>query len=309
MSFLEKTCIPFLVDAQNSDGGWGYHPLEASRVEPTSWALLALAAIPQPNQSANIRSYACDWLVKNQQEDGSWPAAPGFSPGGWVTPLACLALLENESGSDSVERATHWILNAWPGEGNWFWRLRQRIFSRQNVRQDSSLRGWSWTQGTSSWVEPTSLALLALRRVSNKKGSQAFTDRRELGQKMLLDRMCPGGGWNCGNPMVYGVGGQPFVGQTVWALLALQDLSETTEVKQSLDWLQREYPNIKGPASLSLAHLSLRAFGRSPRPLESDLESLFAANQFLAQVSVMAYAILALSPVQDWYCRSSEAFR
>ncbi|MGH9703813.1 MAG: hypothetical protein ACRD4K_10595, partial [Candidatus Acidiferrales bacterium] len=262
-----------------------------------------------PNQSVKIRSHACDWLVKNQQEDGSWPAAPGFSQGGWVTPLACLALHENASGSDSVEHAIHWILNAWPGEGNWFWRLRQRIFSRQNVRQDSSLRGWSWTQGTSSWVEPTSLALLALCRASSKRSSHAFTERRELGQKMLLDRMCPGGGWNCGNPMVYGVGGQPFVGQTVWALLALRELRERTEVKQSLDWLQREYPNIKGPASLSLAHLSLSAFDRSPRPLESDLESLFTANQFLSQVSVMAFATMALSSQQDWYGSSSEAIR
>ena len=29
---------------------------------------------------------------------------------------------------------------------------------------------------------------------------------------MLYDRMCPGGGWNCGNPKVYGVAGEPLVG-------------------------------------------------------------------------------------------------
>ena len=123
---------------------------------------------------------------------------------------------------------------------------------------------------------------------------------------MLFDRMCPGGGWNCGNPMVYGIGGQPFVGQTVWALLALQDSRDRTEVKQSLDWLQREYANIKGPASLSLAYLCLRTFGRSPDPFESKLESFFAENQFLGQVPAIAFAALALSPSRNWYCHQGE---
>ena len=124
---------------------------------------------------------------------------------------------------------------------------------------------------------------------------------------MLLDRMCPGGGWNCGNPMVYGVGGQPFVGQTVWALFALGNSPGRTEVKQSLDWLEHEYPNIKGPASLSLAHLCLRNFGRNTRPLAPDLESSHAENHFLSQVPAMAFAAIALSPARDWYSSPRES--
>ncbi len=279
-------------------------------MEPASWALLALAGLPSAPELANIRDHACDWLVKNQQADGSWLAAPGFSQGGWVTPLACLALIEQGTAEESVARGTRWLLDAWPGEGNWLWRLRQRIFSRKNnVRQNIALRGWSWTQGTSSWVEPTSLALLALRYAIRENVSSPIVQRRELGQAMLLDRMCPGGGWNCGNPMVYGVGGQPFVGQTVWALLALGDSRDLAEVKQSLDWLEREYHSIKGPASLSLAHLCLRTYGRSPRPLEPDLEAMYGAIQFLGQVPAMAFAAIALSPARDWYCLSSEERR
>jgi hypothetical protein len=269
--------------------------------------MLALAGLPSAPVLASIRNHACDWLVRNQQADGSWLAAPGFSQGGWVTPLACLALLEQGTAAESVARGTRWLLEAWPGESNWWWRLRQRIFSRKNVRQNFALRGWSWTQGTSSWVEPTSLALLALRRASHENISSDFAQRRELGQAMLFDRMCPGGGWNCGNPMVYGVGGQPFVGQTVWALLAQADSRDRTEVKESLDWLEREYDNIRGPTSLSLAYLCLRTYGRSPRPLELDLESSYAANQFLGQVPAMAFAAIALSPERDWYCFPAEA--
>ena len=46
---------------------------------------------------------------------------------------------------------------------------------------------------------------------------------------MLYDRMCPGGGWNCGNPMVYGVPGEALIVPTVWALLALRDEPKKTE--------------------------------------------------------------------------------
>ena len=32
----------FLLAGRNADGGWGYYPGKASRLEPTCWALLAL---------------------------------------------------------------------------------------------------------------------------------------------------------------------------------------------------------------------------------------------------------------------------
>jgi len=33
--FAENICAPLLRDAQNPDGGWGFHPGANSRVEPT----------------------------------------------------------------------------------------------------------------------------------------------------------------------------------------------------------------------------------------------------------------------------------
>ncbi len=41
--FVEEVCLPFLRNAQNRDGGWGFHPQSESRVEPTCWALQALS--------------------------------------------------------------------------------------------------------------------------------------------------------------------------------------------------------------------------------------------------------------------------
>jgi hypothetical protein len=307
VSFLEEVCKPFLEDSQNSDGGWGYHAHEVSRVEPTCWSLLALAGLTKASQQENSLTRARDWLLKAQLPDGSWPSAPGLIESPWVTPLACLALRELGSAADSVARGMAWLGNAWPGEGGWWWRLRTRLFGKDSaVRQNLSLRGWSWTKGTSSWVEPTSFALLALRRPPQKVNLTTLDCRRKLAEAMLLDRMCPGGGWNCGNPMVYGAAGQPLVGPTVWALLALGAECARPEVKQSLDWLEREYGNNKGPGSLSLAHLCLVTFGRKPCELEPALGALYAANKFLGQVPVMAWAAIALSPAREWYRASAK---
>ena len=42
MNFIEQSCLPYLRNAQNEDGGWGFMPGAGSRVEPTAWALIAL---------------------------------------------------------------------------------------------------------------------------------------------------------------------------------------------------------------------------------------------------------------------------
>ena len=72
------------------------------------------------------------------------------------------------------------------------------------------------------------------------------------------------GGWNCGNPMVYGVPGEPQVSSTVWALLALSEHPERPEVQKSLDWLQGKLNSIHSPASLALALMAMNAYGRAP---------------------------------------------
>jgi hypothetical protein len=196
---------------------------------------------------------------------------------------------------NAVQRGLDWLLKAWPAEGGAWWRLRRALFPSREVRQDSSLRGWSWTPGTASWVEPTAQALRFLRALPPALLPPLAVKRRQLAERMLFDRMCPGGGWNSGNPLVYGVGGVPRIGPTAWALLALRDQSERAEVKMSLGWLEGAYRAAPGAASLALAHRCLAAYGRRVPPLAPALGELYSPNHFFENVLTMAWVLLALN--------------
>jgi len=194
--------------------GWGYRSGAQGAVEPTAWATLALQPL-EPSDS-KILSSASEWLRRTQTTEGAWPTGSGNEPGCWVTALACLALLNQpERDEDAVARGARWLCSTWPAEGNLIWRLRNRLHRKQEsvVDQDHSLRGWSWTPGTASWVEPTAYSLLLLQNVPERIRPSQASERIQLAERMLYDRACPGGGWNTGNPSVYGVPGVPEPGQ------------------------------------------------------------------------------------------------
>jgi len=304
-SWFERFCLPFLFENQNAEGGWGHRAGGHSAVEPTCWTLLALAGAHRSADQETALRHGLGWLCGHQLADGSWPAYPGQPQGCWATSLACLSLHAVgwspacAGRPEALARGLRWLGQAWPGEGGFWWRLREKLLPGQiRVRQNSALRGWSWTPGTSSWVEPTSYALIALRKIPEELHPRGVARRCRLAEAMLYDRMCPEGGWNCGNPRVYGVAGEPAVGPTAWALLALQDYPHRPENQRSLDWLERGYADILGPGSLALANLCLQTYGRSVPPLLPALERLHCRNQLLRNVSVVAWAAIALSPAR-----------
>ncbi len=305
--FTEEFCFPFLLGAQNADGGWGYNPGSSSGAEPTCWALLGLGGARHHDAVEEAAKRGQQWLHRTQLPDGSWPAFVGQPKGCWVTALACLALLPQKESRGFVNRGARWLCDTWPAEGGLWWRLRswwQR--TPAVVRQDSSLRGWSWTPGTASWVEPTSCSLILLKKLPPDSLPTSRGKRVRLAEAMLCDRMCVGGGWNSGNPLVYGVAGVPRVGPTVWALLALRDRRDRDENQKSLDWLAAGFGEIQGPGSLALAHLCLEAHDRVVPPLEPLLRSRQAVNQFLMNVVVVAWAALALSGPPEWLPQKSK---
>ena len=228
----------FLLAGRNADGGWGYYPGKASRLEPTCWSLLALT---DSDPSVLTR----------------WPAAGGLlreRSGGDVNfafhALALIALttlgVEHAAGkaglSASLEQAKGITLE--PSKVN---------------RQNNRLQGWSWISGTFSWVEPTAWALLALRK-REAAGQHADARRLAEAESLLVDRCCESGGWNYGNANMLGKELRPYVPTTAVALLALQKRAEPA-VTRSLAYLDRAAASEASGIALSLAVLALDAHG------------------------------------------------
>lgn len=294
--FSRRVCLPFLVQAQGADGGWGYRPQRASAVEPTAWSLLALGKAGGAEESLDLGR---KWLAAAQNLDGSWPTRPQTARGNWVTALAGLALAAVGGPEEQIARAAQWVCESRPAEGGLRMRLAKLLVRKRAAEQDESLRGWSWTPGTASWVEPTSASLIFLRQFVPQTLRAQAAERRRMGEAMLYNRMCPGGGWNSGNPKVYGVPGIPQAGPTAWALIALQDQAGREENRRSLDWLESNYDSMAGASSLALARIALEASGRPAPPLESRLETLVAIDGFLDDVTRFAQASFALAAGPD----------
>jgi hypothetical protein len=302
--FVQPACSSYLLEAQNEDGGWGFSRDLESRVEPTSWALLALTEICTGGSCAESISRGYKFLEHAQLADGSWPAASDQRTGSWVTSLACWALRSRSDMSPRRARGIRWLEDDVPGDARFWWRFIRGVValsSKKRVNaQNQAYWGWSWTEGTASWVEPTAQALIVLGMAPVESSSRDAQQRQELAEKMLYDRMCPGGGWNCGNPRVYGVPGEPLVGPTVWALLALRSHPERQENQISLAWLAQNWMKIESPGSLALAQIGLEAYGKRISEIRVALAELYARGEFAWTVPVAAWTALAMSEKTSW---------
>src|ERR1044071_233317 len=123
-------------------------------------------------------------------------------------------------------------------EASWLVSLKFRFLDR-HVQFDPQKYGWPWVPETVSWVAPTAMALIALRRAKKEFGeTDTNLDMRvHLGTDMLLDRVCPQGGWNAGNGTAYEVPLLPHIETTALALAALRSYYDLPIVRASLDWL------------------------------------------------------------------------
>ena len=300
LRFVETVCRPLLQGAQNRDGGWGFHPGSKSSIEATCWALQALVGLSWP-EIPERAAEGFAFLRRTQLPDGSWPSVPGNAAGCWVTSLACWALLSAKDSCKAVARGLQSLCADWPGDSTPWRRFLLRFSSQRHVAPiNISHRGWPWTSGTSSWVEPTAYALLALGECPPSLLPGSAPKRRRLGEAMLYDRMCAGGGWNTGNPLVYGAAGEAFVVPTAFSLLALRHCSERSENVLSLHWLESNVPEIRGLGSLALARLCLDAYGREWPKTAPDFPSLHQESELMQNIQVLAWCSLALGGKQPF---------
>ncbi len=67
-----QTLLKQLLDTQHADGGWGWQPDDPSGAWATGLAMYALSEVKTDQRLESHMIRARDFLLKTQQEDGSW---------------------------------------------------------------------------------------------------------------------------------------------------------------------------------------------------------------------------------------------
>jgi hypothetical protein len=260
----------FLAANRNGDGGWPYVPGKPSSVEPTCYAAMLAS---DGDQKASI-----EWLLARL----SRPGQPDFH---WENGLASLALRRLNARRDICGRIASELVQA----GG-----RQAQATETNDL-NVNLRGWSWVDGTFSWVEPTSYVLLALK--ANGLGDHP---RVREAERLLLDRVCADGGWNYGNRNILGKELESMPPTTAIAAAALQGVrAAAPAIGRALELLERNAR--ERPSSLSLA-LTAICFDLYYRPATHVVTALCQRQKddgsWRGHVHVTGLAALALEAVQ-----------
>ena len=270
-----------LLGFRNADGGWGYYPGKASRLEPTCWALLALAR--HGGTTIEIEP-----LQKWPRQDAWFVDATGAPINYAFNALAALTLLQHPDGASLSSSVAAGIVRV----------KGVRLEQAQMLRQDNSLQAWSWIDQTFSWVEPTAWCLLLLKKL--RRDHAAVTpaeaaERIRIGEQMLIDRACATGGWNYGGSNVYGQELWAYVPTTALGLLAMQDRRDDPIVAKSLQFLQKDAGTERSAPALALALVCLRVFGVDVKPFEPDLLSRLDLSQALGSTVALASSLYALA--------------
>ncbi|MCU1238101.1 MAG: hypothetical protein JWP63_6068 [Candidatus Solibacter sp.] len=247
--------IESLVSRQNRDGGWAY-VRGASWTEPTVYAVLALLAA---GETEAVRR-GLTWLRAQQLPDGGWPPQTGFDESTWVTAVAALVPREH-LGTQSHGRAIEWVMKTCGEESTHTFRLRQWLLGYSPARSEPV--AWPWVPGTASWVGPTSISVIALDKENATRRSPAIARRIAEGRRFLMERGCPGGGWNHGSVRVYGKDGLPYPETTGIALAALRGV-RSTQTEKAIAVAQEFLVESRSADALNWLRLGLLAHDHLP---------------------------------------------
>jgi hypothetical protein len=281
-----------LCRGRNADGGWGYYPGKASRIEPTCW--IALYLLRAADSKKDLANGISNWFTARQRPDGFLDDVTGRSPNVGFNGLAAIAA--GSAGILPVE-PTRRLLQA-------VGRAKGMTAEKSPNRQDNTLQGWSWLEGTFSWIEPTCWGLLAVKKSPALLAVREKSARIEEAERMLLDRVCTTGGWNYGNSNMLGKELSAHIPTTALALLALQDRREHPSVQKSIDFLTRYQLAEPAGMALSLTSICLRVYGRSTADVDEPLAALAETHAFFNNQHVAAMALYSLTAqdhdVQDF---------
>jgi hypothetical protein len=240
--------------AQNPDGGWSYFPgKKMSWLEPTLYSALALHG-----DAAADRAWAL--LSTWQQSDGSWRPSEDVEIGHSSTALCVtMATVRGEFGVP-FRSGVEYLLGS-VGVEHSFWK---RTFARWgwfDPERNLDLEGWPWKPGTSSWVEPTAHALVALKKAAAKAPASALAQRVKLGEELLLDVRCQDGGWNYGNRTDGRSNELPSYPETT--AIALVGLQGRGDIGVSIDLAAKYLREGVSPMATAWLNIALKLHGRA----------------------------------------------
>ncbi len=220
----------------------GYAASGNPAAEPV--AMSALTAIAHGKLVA--AETACRLLSKSQQRSGSvsvwlddaWPF--------WPTSLACVAWKQFEMKwpenakswcRDAYERGTDFLLST-QGE---------TLPQNKDLGHNTELVGWPWVESTHSWLEPTAMALMALRHCGHQSEPRAVE-----AMSLLLDRQLPEGGANYGNTFVLGQKLRPHILPSAMTTVALHGVIPVPDpLRNTLKYLRSELNRPMAATSLA----------------------------------------------------------
>jgi hypothetical protein len=240
---------------------WGYRQGASPGVEPTVLACLALLATcgaegggtdaaGPPGDARAVGAACAGWLASIQGTDGALGLSGSQPTPGWTTPFGLLLWQAVGGHEGPRRRGRQWLVRQ---EGE---RIPPGDGSDRIVGHDTMLVGWPWVEGTHSWLEPTAMTLLALRREGLGEHPRVVE-----GYRLIRDRAIDTGGWNCGNKATFGRALRPLPAPTGLALLALAHRDDRTEVvSRAIRYLHDTLPDVRASASLGWGLLGLRAW-------------------------------------------------
>jgi hypothetical protein len=243
-----------LLVSQNPDGGWPYQRGGPSWTEPTAYALLALvaqASVAEPVERG-LR-----WLHAAQRPDGGWPPQPAVRQSAWVTAVAAL-LGPVALGGDAYRRGIRWIVRQAGEDTNFLSRVRQFL-----TGNSPGYAGWPWFPGTSAWVTPTALSMVALRKAARCAESPQILARLDMGASYLLAHACSDGGWNHGAARALDYDARSYPETTGVALLALSG-KDSPGIRKACRWARAQLPGCRTSEAESWLRLGLLAHGQLP---------------------------------------------
>lgn len=250
----------------------GYAAAGPPATEPTALASIALLAANETDAALK----AGRWLVGLQAHRGSLGIMPDQGEPSWPTAWAVIAWhwlrlkLESVEFDRPISAAVTWLV----GE-------RGTTQPRHpTIGHDTTLSGWPWVHSTHSWLEPTALSVLALKHLGHWDD-----DRVREGVQLILDRQLPEGGCNYGNTVTLGQATLPHAQPTALALLALHGEPSDPRRQQSLNFLHREWPRVRGLASRCFSILALAAHGIA----EPDVSERLDQELSVAEPDLGAY--------------------